>query len=137
MAKTLIILAFFFWATPQLLAQSQENKVVIEEYIRQSDNQKKAGITMVIVGSVSTVLGVLLLNETWYNENSTGTSLGFIMTLGGSASTLIGIPIVISSGVKARSAAELSLQAVRIQSPIGPRRMIKAFPSLGISIPIQ
>lgn len=118
-----------------LCAQDQGNRLLIEEYIQQSAKQKNTGLTMVIVGTAAIGIGYLMAYNASWDEPAFGT--GIILTLGGGASTLIGIPILISSGVKARRAAELSLQADRIQNPSNLGPQTKVIPSVGISIPLN
>lgn len=135
MNKLILFLAFSISAFQHLQAQNQENRLLIEEYILQSENQKKTGLAMVIGGSAAIGIGFLIANEASFDEASFGT--GIFLMLGGGVSTLIGIPILVSSGVKARRAAGLSLQATRIQNPSMSGQQTKVFPSLGISIPLN
>lgn len=118
-----------------LYAQDQGNRLLIEEYIQQSAKQKNTGLTMVIAGTAAIGIGYLMANNASLDEAAFGA--GILLTLGGGASTLIGIPILISSGVKARRAAELSLQADRIQNPSNLGLQTKVIPSVGISIPLN
>lgn len=135
MKKLILLLIYFLLATPVLKAQNQENKFLIEEYIQNSEKQKATGMTMICAGIVAFGVGILIANDAAWDDPAFGT--GIYLALGGGASTLIGIPILISSGVKARKAAELSLQATRIQNPLILGHQSKVFPSIGISIPLS
>lgn len=136
MTKTLIILILFIMAAPRLAAQSQENKLLIEEYILQSEKQKKTGLIMIGVGTVAFALGALVIDNSYGLEDPSLGS-GLILSLGGGVSALIGIPILISSGSKARKAAKLSLEATKIQNSSIPGQQTKVFPAVGVSIPLN
>lgn len=135
MKKLALFLALSISAFHHLHAQEQGNRLLIEEYILQSAKQKNIGLTMMIAGTAATGIGILMANNAYWDEAAFGA--GILLTLGGGASTLIGIPVLISSGVKARRAAELSLQAVRVQDPTILGQKTKVFASVGISIPLN
>lgn len=135
MKKLALFLALSISVFHHLHAQEQGNRILIEEYIQQSVKQKNIGLTMMIAGTAATGIGILMAYNASLDETAFGA--GILLTLGGGASTLIGIPVLISSGVKARRAAELSLQAMRIQDPTILGQKTKVFPSVGISIPLN
>lgn len=136
MNKIILFLVLSILASKNLQAQHQENRLMAEEYIRQSEKQRKTGLIMVGVGAAAVGLGTALISS----SNDLGgfdVGSGIVLFSSGFASTLIGIPVLISSGVKARRAAELSLQATRIQNPSILGQQTKVFPSIGISIPLN
>lgn len=136
MYKLGIMLAFFLLASPKLFAQNQDNKLLIEEYLRQSEKQKKAGITMIAVGASAALIGTLLAasSDDWDDFSFGG---GVILFTGGSAAAILGVPLIISSASKARKAAQLSLGAnsARVIFPNGASR--KIYPAIQLSIPIN
>ncbi len=136
MTKTLIILILFILAAPKLIAQNLENKLLIEEYLRQSENQRKAGITMLAVGGSAATLG-LLLAATSTDWDSAGFGGGIILFVAGSATAILSIPILVSSASKARKAAQLSVgtDSARVINSQGST--LKTYPTLNLSIPLN
>ena len=134
MNKLLLILALLFLALQQVKAQGQDNTLLIEEYLRQSEKQKKTGITMLAVGGGAVVVGVLIAVTA---DGWDGVGSGVIFSSVGIATALIGVPIIISSASKARKAAQLSLGAnsARVINPNGSS--ITIYPALNLSIPLN
>ena len=132
MKKIILLLTLLISGFQYSQAQDQGNRLLIEEYVQQSENQKRTGLAMVIAGSAAMGIGYLIAINASLDDTDFAT--GSFLLLGGGASILIGIPILISSGVKARRSAELSLQATKIQNPLIPGSNSKVFPSIGISI---
>ncbi|OOG78632.1 hypothetical protein [Algoriphagus sp. A40] len=136
MYKIFLILAFFLLASPKLFAQNQENKLLIEEYLRQSESRKKTGITMMVIGAGTAGLGLILAaaSNDWYSTAFGGGVIAFGL---GSTATIISIPIIISSASSARKAAQLSIGAnsVQVIKPNGPSANV--YPALNFSIPLN
>ncbi|GAA0880300.1 hypothetical protein GCM10009119_32700 [Algoriphagus jejuensis] len=135
MNKLLITLAFLFLTLPEVKAQNQDNQLLIEENLRQSEKQKKTGITMMIAGGAATAVGMMLAWNSAWDSAEFGAG-GFLM-LAGSASVIIGIPIIVSSANKARKAATLSLSAnsARMIRPNGFSPQV--YPALNLTIPLH
>lgn len=57
MTKIFIILASFLLVSPKLFAQNQEEKLLMEEYIRQSENQRKTGLILLGAGLGAVAIG--------------------------------------------------------------------------------
>jgi hypothetical protein len=136
MHKLILLLALFLSSLPNLQAQNQENRLLIEEYLQQSEKQKKAGITIMAVGAATAGLGLLLAatSNDWGNASFGG---GIILFVGGSAAVIIGVPIIISSASKARKAAQLSIgtNSARVIHQHGTYSTF--YPALNISFPIN
>jgi hypothetical protein len=136
MKKLILILAFLLSPFPELFAQNQDNKLLIEEYLRQSENQRKAGIIMIGAGAGTAALGVLLavFSNDWDSPAFGG---GVILFVAGSASAIVGIPIIVSSASKARKAGQLSLvtDSARVINP--NVSSFNIYPALKISVPLN
>jgi hypothetical protein len=136
MKQIIIILIFSCLILGTASAQNQENKLMIEEYLQQSEKQKKAGLIMIGAGAGTAGLGILLAaNSNSFDSPAFGG--GIILFLAGSASTVIGVPIIISSASKARKAAQLSIGAKTTQLFIPDNPSNQAYPTLNISIPLN
>ncbi|WP_187176176.1 hypothetical protein [Algoriphagus sp. AK58] len=137
--KTLLLLLLFAWIGPiqSLVAQQDSNKFLIEEYLQQSEKQKKAGWTFIGVGAAATGLGSLLAltSDDW---DSAGFGTGLVLFVGGGAMMVIGIPILISSSAKARKAGKLSLGVETVRT-IQPNMNFsgKTVPTVTLSFPLN
>ena len=136
MKKLISLIAFFLLASPILKAQNEDNKLLIEEYLRQSEKQKKTGWTLIGAGAGAAALGLVLAasSDDW-SDSSFGS--GIILFVVGSASTVLGIPVLISSASKARKAGRLSLGTQTVRAPIFQNSSWKIYPSLNFSVPLH
>jgi hypothetical protein len=136
MKKLVLIFAILFSSFYELIAQNLDTKFLIEEYVKQSEKQKKAAIIMIGAGAGTAALGLLLAYSA---NNLSDPALGVAgaLLLVGSASAIIGIPILVSSASKARKAGQLSLvlNSARVMNPEGSPQMI--YPALKISVPLN
>lgn len=137
MKKLVLIFAILFSSFFELLAQNQETKFLIEEYLRQSETQKKTGLIMLGAGVGATVLGTLMIGVAWSGGSEAVGWTGVVLFTAGAVSTLASIPIIISSASKARKAANLSIQSRSLPSiqPTGLSAVI--YPELNLSIPLN
>ncbi len=133
MKKFVLIFVLLFSAFFELLAQNQETKFLIEEYIKQSEKQKKTAIIMMGAGAGAMALGALIAN-TANDLDSPAVGGGIVLFFAGSASVIIGIPIIVSSSAKARKAGQLSLglNSARVINPEGSTKT--TYPALKISV---
>jgi hypothetical protein len=76
MKKLVLIFAILFSSFYELIAQNLDTKFLIEEYIKQSEKQKKTAIIMMGVGAGATALGFLLVYSA-KSLDSPGTGSGF------------------------------------------------------------
>lgn len=137
MPKLFFLLAFFLIATPIVNAQNQETKILIEEYLKRSEQQRKTGLIMLGAGLGSVVVGTVLFGTGWSDGSDVAVGSGAILFTAGSISTLVSIPILISSASVARKGAKLSMGTSRISSiqPFGYSS--QAYPVLSFSIPFN
>ena len=137
--KALFLTLIIVWSGVfhSILAQQNSNKFLIEEYLQQSEKQKKTGWTMIGVGAAALGLGTVIAFAS-NDLESTGFATGGILFIAGGASTILGIPVLISSSAKARKAARLSLGTETV-SQINSDMIFsgKSIPSLTLSIPLN
>ena len=136
MKKLVLIFAILFSSFYELIAQTQDTKFLIEEYIKQSERQKKTAIILMGVGGGAVALSFLLAltADDW---DSPGFEGSVFLFYAGSASVLIGIPIIVSSAANARKAGRLSLElnSARVLNQESPPKTI--YPALKISLPLN
>ncbi|MFN3999501.1 hypothetical protein [Algoriphagus sp.] len=137
MWKSLTLLALFLIFSQNLKAQNAESKFLIEEYLRQSEKQKKTGLIMLGAGAGSVILGTVLFGAGWNSGSTFAGGTGALLLASGSISTLVSIPVLVSSASNGRKAAKLGLGSTQIAAPssrgIGPI----TYPSWIISIPLN
>lgn len=133
---TLLILLLCF-SFGKLYAQDSSNKILIEEYIKQSENQKKTGLIMLGAGLGATVIGTVMFGSAWSTGSEVVGVSGAILVTAGVISTLVSIPIIISSASKARKAGRLSLDlnTARVLTPGGNSPSI--YPGLKLSVSLN
>jgi hypothetical protein len=133
---TLLILLLCF-SFGKLYAQDSSNKILIEEYIKQSENQKKTGLIMLGAGLGATLIGTVMFGSAWSTGSEVVGVSGAILVTAGVISTLVSIPIIVSSASKARKAGQLSLDlnTVRVLTPGGNSPSI--YPGLKLSVSLN
>lgn len=134
MKKMTFLLSLLLLFALNLNAQNQDREFLIKEYLRQSEKQKKTGISMLVVGSGMAALGIILANSVEVTSSTIG--IGYSLVLVGIPVAMIGIPIIISSASKARKAAQLSVGAQTVHMPVllETQRM---YPSLTLSVQLN
>lgn len=136
MAKIFLALSLFLIFLPRANAQSQENKILIEEYLRRSEQQKKTGLIMLGAGLGSVVVGTVLFGTGWSEGSEAAFGSGVILFSAGAISTIISIPILVSSASNGRKAAKLGIGTSQIPDvhPNGLSAM--TYPALSFSLPL-
>ncbi len=137
MSKILLILAVFILFLPMAKGQSQENKFLIEEYLQQSEKQKKTGLIMLGAGAGSVILGTVLLGTGWNSGSSFSGGAGIFLFTVGSISTLVSIPVLVSSASKGRKAAKLGIGTTQLAAPNMSGFSQKTYPTWSITIPLN
>jgi hypothetical protein len=138
MKKLLLLFFIFNLLLPKsLFAQQEFNKLLIEEYIRQSETQKKTGLIMLGAGLVSTVAGTSMFLAAWGGASAAVGTSGVILFTAGSLSTLISIPVIISSAAKGRKAAKMSLVSEKVTYFQNEVASSASYPALSFSFPIH
>ena len=127
MIKVILIFSLISILSFNLQAQDNGREFLIKEYLKQSEKQKKTGITFFAVGSGMVALGLISLGVS--NSLSDGTiGIGYSLILIGIPVTVVGLPIIISSASKARKAAQFSVGAQMVRAPI-LRESQKVYPA--------
>lgn len=137
--KKLIFLFLFIsvsFAKP-VFAQQDPNRILIEEYIRQSEKQRKTGLIMLGTGIGASILGTAMFGAAWGGASEFVGVTGVTLMLTGTISTLVSIPVIVSSGLKGRKAGKLSLITAQIPQ-LGPLSNSAGYYSaLSFSIPLS
>lgn len=137
MNRLILFIVLLFLSFEKLYAQDSSNKILIEEYIKQSENQKKTGLIMLGAGLGTTVIGTVMFASAWSSGSELVGGSGAILFTAGAISTLVSIPIIISSASKARKAAKLSIQSRSLPGIQLNNFSYVIYPSLNLSIPIN
>jgi hypothetical protein len=138
MRKFFLIIVAFSLFLPRIQAQqSQENKILMEEYLRQSEKQKKTGLIMLGAGAGSVILGTVLFGTAWNSGgNFAGGASVFLLTAG-SISTLVSIPVIVSSASNGRKSAKLGIGTTQLVAPSSSGFSQKNYPTWSISVPLN
>ena len=137
MIKVFLVLSLFLAFLPQSNAQSQENKILIEEYLKRSEQQKKTGLILLGAGVGSVILGTVLFSAAWSNGSDVTGGAGVLLMTAGSISTLVSIPVLISSASNGRKAAKVGIGTARFSEPQQVGFLGKPFPALSITLPLN
>ena len=137
MAKFFLALSLFLAFYSNAKSPSLERNILIEEYIKQSEKQKKTGLIMLGAGLGSVLLGTVLFGVGWGDGSDVAAGSGAILMAAGSISTLVSIPILVSSASNGRKAAKLGISTAGIAHPQLTGFPQKSYPALSFSIPIN
>jgi hypothetical protein len=137
MQKFLTLLALFLVFSQNLKAQNAESKFLIEEYLRQSEKQKKTGLIMLGAGAGSVLLGTVLFGTAWNSGSNFAGGASAFFLVAGSISTLVSIPVLVSSASNGRKAAKLSIGTTQLAAPSSKWGGQKTYPTWIISIPLN
>jgi hypothetical protein len=132
MTKVTLIFSLIFMISLNLQAQDNGREFLIKEYLKQSEKQKKTGITFLLVGSGMMAAGIIATGIS-SNSSDSGDGIGPYLILVGIPITIIGVPIVISSASKARKAAHLSLGTQTVRGLTLPQTQ-KVYPALTFTV---
>lgn len=138
MKKVLFVFLFLWFGCIQInLAQESTEKLLMQEYLKQSEKQKKTGLIMLGTGIGASLLGTVMIGAAWGDSDSNflgGT--GVVLLTAGTISTLVSIPIIASSASKGKKAGKLSLTLVRGPQAFLPIPISGAFPAVSFSLPL-
>ncbi|WP_111671294.1 hypothetical protein [Algoriphagus litoralis] len=137
MAKFFLVLTIAFSFLSNVKAQNQESKILIQEYIKRSEQQKKTGLIMLGAGVGSVILGTVLFGVGWSDGNNAAGVSGVLLASAGSISTLVSIPILVSSASNGRKAAKLGISTSQIGDGLPTGFSTKTYPALSFSIPFN
>lgn len=136
MNRLILLILLLCSSFGKIYAQDTSNKILIEEYIKQSENQKKTGLIMLGAGLGATLIGTVMFGSAWSTGSEVVGVSGAILVTAGVISTLVSIPIIVSSASKARKAGQLSLDlnTVRVLTPGGNSPSIYSGLKLSVSL---
>lgn len=138
MKRILVFLVFFGLGICQpLFAQQSSNQLLIQEYIKQSERQKKTGLIMLGTGLGSTIIGAVMFGAGWGDGSDTTAEIGAGLMVAGVLASLISVPILVSSSATGRKAGKLSLGLGEVQAfhPFGYRA--NSYPAMSFSLPLN
>lgn len=131
----LLILSFGFNLTG--FTQQQANRLLIEEYLQQSEKQKKTGVILLSTGVGATLIGTVLFGIGWGNNSDVIGGGGVLLMTAGSIATLVSIPVLIGSASSGRKAGKISLDLAQVD-PLAPADWKnQKYPALSFSIPLN
>lgn len=133
----LVLVAFLLFLPKAQAQQRLEEKILVEEYLKRSEQQKKTGLIMLGAGAGSVLLGTVLFGAAWNNGSDFAGGASVILLTAGSISTLISIPILVSSASSGRKAAKLGVGASQVKVPGLSGFTQKTYPAWSISIPLN
>ena len=137
MQKLLTLLALILIFSQTLKAQNAESKFLMEEYLRQSEKQKKTGLIMLGAGAGSVLLGTVLFGTTWNSGSNFAGGASAFFLVAGSISTLVSIPVLVSSASNGRKAAKLGIGMTQLAALGSMGGSQKTYPIWIISIPLN
>ncbi len=135
MSKFFLVIVAFLLFLPRI--QAQENKILMEEYLRQSEKQKKTGLIMLGSGVGSVILGTILFGTAWNSGSNFAGGASAFFLVAGSISTLVSIPVLVSSASNGRKAAKLGIGTTRLATPSSSGLSQITYPTWSISIPLN
>jgi hypothetical protein len=132
----ILLLAFVLGSAP-LFAQSDTQRQLAEEYLKQSEKQKKTGLIMLGSGIGAGLLGTAMFGAGWNEGSGFVLGSGITLMLAGTVSTLVSIPVLVSSASKGKKAGKLSLGIASIATAQPHGFASQNYPSLHFSIPLH
>jgi hypothetical protein len=134
--KIFFTFALVFLVSFKIFSQYQKNRILAEEYLRQSERQKKTGLIMLGAGVGATVAGTVMFFAAWGGASAAVGTTGVILFATGSVSTLASVPIIISSASNGRRAGKLSVSSEKSDLSQTLGKGAKFYPALNFSYPI-
>jgi hypothetical protein len=130
-----LLLAFMIGSSPSF-AQSDTQKQLAADYLKQSEKHKKTGLIMLGSGIGATIAGTAMFGAAWGGGSEFLGITGATLMLAGTISTLVSIPVIVSSASKGKKAGKLSLGMASISSAQPYGFVSQSYPSFNFSIPI-
>lgn len=119
-----------------VFSQEQATRLLIEEYLQQSEKQKKTGVILLSTGVGATLLGTVLFGIGWNDGSDVVGGGGVLLMTAGSIATLVSIPVLIGSASSGRKAGKFSLDLAQIE-PLSPNVLRnQPYPALSFSFPL-
>ncbi len=135
MKKLFLLLIFTVLYFQSIAQDTKPGKVLMEDLVKKSDNQFKAGMVLLTGGTAMLITAVAIPNRYDFLNGTTNQRTINFFTWTGLLSISTSIPLFLSSGNNGRTAAKLSLQSQVLDTPLPGTR--GNFPSLSLKFPIQ
>ncbi len=135
--RMIVLLLALVLGSTQLIAQTSMQTQLAEEYLKQSEKQKKTGLVMLGSGIGAGLLGTVMFGAAWGGGSEFLGVSGVTLMLAGTISTLVSIPVIVSSASKGKKAGKLSLGIVTISSAHPTRINSQNYPALNFSMPLH
>jgi hypothetical protein len=136
-ARIIVLLLALALGSTSLLAQSDTQRQLAEDYLKQSEKQKKTGLIMLGSGIGATIVGTAMFGAAWGGASEFVGVTGVTLMLAGTISTLVSIPVIVSSASKGKKAGKLSLGISSISSAHPSGIVSQNYPALNFSIPLN
>lgn len=136
-ARIIVLLLALALGSTSLLAQSDTQRQLAEDYLKQSEKQKKTGLIMLGSGIGATIVGTAMFGAAWGGASEFVGVTGVTLMLAGTISTLVSIPVIVSSASKGKKAGKLSLGISSISSANPSGIVSQNYPALNFSIPLN
>lgn len=136
-ARIIVLLLALALGSTSLLAQSDTQRQLAEDYLKQSEKQKKTGLIMLGSGIGATIVGTAMFGAAWGGASEFVGVTGVTLMLVGTISTLVSIPVIVSSASKGKKAGKLSLGISSISSANPSGIVSQNYPALNFSIPLN
>ena len=119
-----------------VFGQKAEPSQLQLDLIRKSDNQYKAGWILLGTGAALSLTAIAIPTNYDYNDGSSNDTAISILGWTGFLAIGTSIPLFLSAGQNARTAAKLSLESQALMLPIPIPGQSNRFPSLSLKIPL-
>jgi hypothetical protein len=134
--KIILFLLAGFLCTAKIFGQTNPERVLAEEYLKQSEKQKKTGLIMLGSGIGATILGTAMFGAAWGSGSEFLGAAGVTLLTAGTISTLVSIPVIVSSASKGKKAGKLSLVAANASQATSSGISLGYYPALSFSLPL-
>lgn len=135
--RIIILLLALVLGSTSLFAQSDTQRQLAADYLKQSEKHKKTGLIMLGSGIGATIVGTAMFGAAWGGASEFVGVTGATLMLAGTISTLVSIPVIVSSASKGKKAGRLSLGASNISLAHPTGIASQSYPSLNFSLPIN
>lgn len=135
--KNILIAIFLSGIIFQTVGQTKKLEITPTSLMKKSDTQFKVGWILSGTGTTLIMAALVLPNQyDEYNYDFRNQTLISIFAWTGTAAIITSVPVFLSAGQNARTAAKLSLQNQSFYQPIPIPGHPKSFLSLSLKIPL-
>ncbi|MEB2774906.1 hypothetical protein SYJ56_06290 [Algoriphagus sp. D3-2-R+10] len=135
--KKILIAIFLSGIIFQTVGQTKKLDITPASLMKKSDTQYKVGLILSGTGTALIITALVLPDQydDYYYESRNHTLIS-VLAWTGVAAIITSLPLFLSAGQNARTAAKLSIQNQSFYQPIPIPGHPKSFPSLSLKIPI-